>query len=86
LGKGVLQLQKFIRNVKFVSRNIKAQKSYDDLRNCIRGLYPEGLSEQEADEATRNFIGFGKLLLEMKCEQERKKQADSAAADLSESA
>lgn len=43
----------------------KAQECYNNLKNTIRALYPEGISERECDEATRNFIGFGKLALEI---------------------
>ncbi len=61
--------------------NPKAQKSYDNLKNAIRGLYPEGLSDQEAGEATRNLIGFSKLMLEISCDIERKKQSDEKASE-----
>ena len=39
---------------------------YELLKNSICELYPEGLSNEEAEEATRNLIGFTKLLLEIK--------------------
>lgn len=41
-------------------------ESYQKLKDSIRALYPEGISEREANEATQNFIGFGKLMLEIK--------------------
>ena len=37
---------------------------YEKLKYSIRNLYPEGLSDAEAEEATRNLIRFAKLLLE----------------------
>lgn len=45
---------------------VSGNRHYQNLKNSIRALYPEGISEKEADEATRNFIGFGKLMLEIK--------------------
>ena len=42
------------------------KESFNNLKNNICALYPEGISEAECDAATRNFIGFGKLLLEIK--------------------
>lgn len=42
---------------------------YQKLKGAICDLYPDGLDKREADEATRNFIGFGKLLLEIKVRQ-----------------
>ncbi len=61
--------------------NPKAQESYDNLKGSIRNLYPEGLSEQGADEATRNFIGFGKLILEIKKDQLRKEAEKESGQD-----
>lgn len=49
--------------------NKKARAHYEDLKNYISSLYPEGLAAQEADEATRNLIGFSKLMLEISCAQ-----------------
>jgi len=51
---------------------------YQKLKGAICDLYPDGLDEQEADEATRNFIGFGKLLLEIKCRQAQARSHDEA--------
>jgi hypothetical protein len=45
-------------------------EAYYRLKNSIRDLYPNGLSEAEADEATRNLIGFAKLLLEIRLNEE----------------
>lgn len=55
--------------------NPKAMKHYNGLKNYICSLYPEGLCEQEADEATRNLLGFSKLMLEISIEMERKEKA-----------
>ncbi len=44
-------------------------ENYAKLQQSIRDLYPDGLNDREADDATRNLIGFGKLLLEIKCRQ-----------------
>ncbi|MCB1681700.1 MAG: hypothetical protein H6858_03085 [Rhodospirillales bacterium] len=49
--------------------NKKAREHYNGLKTYICGLYPKGLSEQEADEATRNLLGFAKLMLEISIEQ-----------------
>lgn len=49
--------------------NKKARTHYNNLKTYIRGLYPDGLDEQEADEATRNLLGFAKLMLEISIEQ-----------------
>lgn len=46
--------------------DLSADDYYDLLNDKIRALYPEGISEERCHAATRNFIGFGKLLLEMK--------------------
>lgn len=46
--------------------DLSADEYYALLNDKIRGLYPEGISEERCHAATRNFIGFGKLLLEMK--------------------
>lgn len=43
--------------------------SYIRLRDSISRLYKNNLSRQDAEEATRNFIGFSRLLLEIKREQ-----------------
>lgn len=43
-----------------------SHEDYQNLKNSIRALYPEGISEAEADNAARNFIEFGKLMLEIK--------------------
>lgn len=43
----------------------KKNELYNKLKKSIRELYPEGLSETEADKATRNLIGFAQLLLEI---------------------
>ncbi len=61
--------------------NPKVQRSYNNLKNSIRNLYPEGLSEQEADEATRNFVGFGKLMLDIKCRLEHEKREAEKVAE-----
>jgi hypothetical protein len=42
------------------------KESFNNLKSNIHALYPEGISEAECDAATRNFINFGKLLLEIK--------------------
>ncbi len=47
----------------------KARQHYDGLKDYICSLYPEGLEEQEADEATRNLLGFAKLMLEISIDQ-----------------
>ena len=49
--------------------NKKAREHYNGLKTYICGLYPEGLSEREADEATRNLLEFSKLMLEISCGQ-----------------
>lgn len=46
--------------------DLSAEDYYGLLNDKIRALYPEGISEERCHAATRNFIGFGKLLLEMK--------------------
>ena len=43
-----------------------SDEDYQNLKNSIRALYPEGISEGEANKAARNFIEFGKLMLEIK--------------------
>ena len=48
------------------AENLSADEYYDLLNDKIRALYPEGISDERCHAATRNFIGFGKLLLEMK--------------------
>lgn len=45
-------------------------ENYVRLRNSINRLYPEGLDSRELDEATRNLINFGKILLEIKASVE----------------
>ena len=49
--------------------NKRARAHYEGLKTYICRLYPEGLSEREADEATRNLLGFSKLMLEISCSQ-----------------
>jgi len=51
-----------------VNKDYRTEKidSYNELKRSISDLYSDGLSDQEANEATRNLIGFGKLLLEIK--------------------
>lgn len=49
--------------------NKKARAHYNGLKNYISSLYPEKQDAQEADEATRNLIGFSKLMLEISMEQ-----------------
>lgn len=44
----------------------KVTASYEKLKQSVRNLYPDGLNDAEADEATRNLIGFTRLLLEIK--------------------
>ncbi len=46
--------------------DLSADDYYDLINDKIRTLYPEGISDEQCHAATRNFIGFGKLLLEMK--------------------
>lgn len=46
--------------------DLSAEDYYGLINDKIRSLYPEGISEERCHAATRNFIGFGKLLLEMK--------------------
>ena len=46
--------------------DLSAEDYYGLINDKIRALYPEGISEERCHAATRNFIGFGKLLLEMK--------------------
>ena len=46
--------------------DLSAEDYYNLINDKIRSLYPEGISEERCHAATRNFIGFGKLLLEMK--------------------
>ena len=58
-------------NIWSLPDNKKARAHYEGLKSCIRELYPEGLSNQEADEATRNLLGFSRLMLEITCEQEQ---------------
>ncbi|MFP4097884.1 MAG: hypothetical protein ACLFU1_03770 [Alphaproteobacteria bacterium] len=48
------------------NKDLSADEYYDLLNDKIRALYPEGISDERCHAATRNFIGFGKLLLEMK--------------------
>jgi hypothetical protein len=47
----------------------KARQHYNGLKDYICSLYPDGLDEQEADEATRNLLGFAKLMLEISIDQ-----------------
>jgi len=56
-------------NIWSLPDNKKARAHYEGLKAYLRGLYPEGLSDREADEATRNLLGFSKLMLEITCEQ-----------------
>lgn len=58
------------------------RESYDKLKSSIRNLYPDGFSEQEADEATRNLLGFAELMLEISIEMELKKQADEETSEI----
>lgn len=48
------------------NQNLSADDYYDLLHDKVNALYPEGIDDKKCHEATRNFIGFGKLLLEMK--------------------
>ncbi len=50
------------------------RESFSALNESVRSLYPEGISDSECEDATRNLVGFGKLLLQIKRRQETETQ------------
>lgn len=55
--------------------NDKTQQLFDNVCNDIKEMYAakgESLSEQEAIEATRNWLGFCEWLMEIDCDKETK--------------
>jgi len=56
--------------------NQNLNRHYEKIVQKIRDLYNGNMSEQNAHDAARNFIGFCQLLLEMqaKRDQNRKKE------------
>lgn len=52
--------------------NEAERKSFNALNENIRSLYPEGISDSECEAVTRNLVGFAKLVLQIKREQDQK--------------
>jgi len=54
-----------------IQGNRKNNRPYEKIVQKIGALYNGNISEENAHEAARNFIGFCQLLLEMQAKQEQ---------------